>query len=79
MANFTVRQGCRYRATLTLGMLESLASNDMIASKLEDAGFSEVTVEGQGSVRHASALWPNGDTSAAMPKQVASVEQIDAT
>ncbi|MBI1651290.1 hypothetical protein [Hyphomicrobium sulfonivorans] len=78
MTNFTVRQGCRYRATLTLGMLESLASNTMIASKLEDAGFAEVSVEGQGSVRQATALWPNGDTSAAMPKQVTSVEEIGA-
>lgn len=76
MTNFTVRRGYRYRATLTLGLLESLASNEMIAAKLEEAGFSEVSVEGKGAVRHASAIWPNDDTSAALPKQVTSVEEI---
>ena len=79
MTSFTVRRGYRYRATLTLGMLESLASNGMIAAKLEDAGFAEVAVEGKGAVRHASATWPHDDTSAAMPKQVTAVEEIETT
>ena len=42
MATFTVRQGKRYRATVTLGGIERWASNEMIASRLRDAGFSEV-------------------------------------
>jgi hypothetical protein len=76
MAMFTVRQGRRYRATISLGMLERLASNDMIAEKLRTAGFSDVTVTGSGAVRTAEALWPNPDASADMPKQIATVTEV---
>lgn len=76
MSHFTVRQGQRYRATLSLGMLESLASNDMIATRLTEAGFADVAVEGRGAIRYATATWPHDDTSAAMPKQVVAVDEI---
>jgi len=46
MSSFTVQQGRRYRATITLGWLERWADNKMIASRLNDAGFSEVQVTG---------------------------------
>jgi hypothetical protein len=59
MATFTVRQGKRYRATITLGWLERWASNEMIADKLHDAGFTDVKVEGSGGTRQAEALWPH--------------------
>ncbi len=39
MGNFTVKRGRRYRATISLGLLESLAGNDMIAGRLRAAGF----------------------------------------
>ena len=55
MATFTVRQGKRYRATIALGMLERFASNDIIASRLQEAGFTEVSVSGNGATRHAEA------------------------
>jgi hypothetical protein len=42
MATFTVQQGKRYRATISLGFFERFASNDTIAGKLRDAGFYEV-------------------------------------
>ena len=58
MATFTIRQGKRYRATITLGWLERWASNEMIADKLHDAGFTDVKVEGSGGTRQAEALWP---------------------
>ena len=76
MATFTVRQGKRYRATLSLGWLERWASNETIAGKLKEAGFSEVKVEGSGSARMAEALWPGPDTTAEMPSQI--VEVIEA-
>ena len=44
MATFTVQQGKRYRATITLGGIERWASNEMIAGRLRDAGFSDVAV-----------------------------------
>ena len=76
MATFTVRQGKRYRATLNLGWLERWASNETIAGKLRDAGFSEVKVDGSGATRLAEALWPGPDTTAEMPSQI--VEVIEA-
>ena len=46
MGNFTVKRGRRYRATISLGLLESLAGNDMIAGRLRAAGFAEVSIKG---------------------------------
>jgi hypothetical protein len=76
MATFTVRQGKRYRATLSLGWLERWASNETIAGKLKEAGFSDVKVDGSGATRVAEALWPGPDTTAEMPSQI--VEVIEA-
>ena len=76
MATFTVRQGKRYRAALSLGWLERWASNETIAGKLREAGFSEVKVDGSGGTRQAEALWPGPDTTAEMPSQI--VEVIEA-
>lgn len=76
MAKFTVRQGRCYRATISLGLLERVASNDLIASKLTAAGFSDVRVTGSGATRQAEARWPTADTTADLPAQVASVSEI---
>ena len=77
MGNFTVKRGRRYRATISLGLLESLAGNDMIAGRLNAAGFSEVSIKGSGSKRQAEALWPNDDTTAEMPEQISTVTEIE--
>ena len=77
MPKFTVRRGRRYQATLSLGMLESFASNEMIADRLRAAGFSEVDVEGTGASRSAQAVWANDDATAEMPSQVLSVTEIE--
>lgn len=77
MPKFTVRRGRRYQATLSLGLLESFASNDMVADRLRAAGFSEVDVEGTGASRSARALWANDDATADMPSQVLSVTEIE--
>jgi hypothetical protein len=77
MTNFTVRRGRRYRATISLGLHESLAGNGTIAERLRAAGFAEVNVGGSGSIRYAEALWPNDDASAEMPSQVSSVTEIE--
>ena len=76
MATFTVRQGKRYRAILSLGFLERLASNEMIAGKLREAGFAEVTVSGSGANRTAQGLWPQADATAEMPSQVINVIDV---
>ena len=77
LPKFTVKRGRRYQATLSLGLLESFASNDMVADRLRAAGFSEVDVEGTGASRSAQALWANDDATAEMPSQVLSVTEIE--
>jgi hypothetical protein len=78
MGTFTVHQGKRYRATISLGLFERFASNDMIAGRLRNAGFTEVRVTGSGATRFAEALWPNADATAEMPEQIASVSELPA-
>lgn len=76
MAEFTVRQGRRYRATITLGWLERWAGNDVIVEKLRAAGFSEISVTGSGSTRTAEAVWGGADTTGEMPPQITAVVDV---
>jgi len=73
---FTVRQGKRYRATVTLGFFEGIASNEFIAEKLTDAGFTDVKVTGTGGTRHAEALWPLPDRTAELDPHLSEVTEI---
>jgi hypothetical protein len=77
VTSFTVRRGRRYRATLTLGLIEQLAGNGVIAAKLREAGFDEVAVTGSGEQRTAEAVWVNEDTSAPLPPQVTAITEIE--
>lgn len=72
----TVLQGHRYRAHLSLGWLERVASNDTIRAKLEEAGFVGVVVEGSGGSRWAFGTWPDVDATAEMPEEIDRVEDI---
>jgi hypothetical protein len=76
MAAFTVHHGKRYRATISLGVLERFASNDTIAERLRRAGFTDISVTGAGSTRIAEALWPASDATAELPKQVREVVEV---
>lgn len=75
---FTVRTGRRYKAMISLGFFEQMASNDMIADKLEEVGFTDVTVSGNGAKREALALWTGPDTTAEMPPQLVSAVELPA-
>jgi hypothetical protein len=77
MASFTVHRDKRYRATIKLGLLEQLAGNGMIVDALQDAGFTDVSVEGSGPTRLAEATWPLDDASAPLPAQVVSVSEVN--
>jgi hypothetical protein len=77
MPVFTVHQGKRYRATITLGFFQSLASNEMVAGKFEDVGFTEVEVSGSGRNRLGKGLWPHPDASADAPPEITSVTEIE--
>ena len=76
MATFTLRQGKRYHATVSLGLIERLASNEMIAEKLRETGFAEVSISGSGATRVVEALWPRADATEEMPSQVTRVVEI---
>ncbi len=67
MPVFTVHQGRRYRATITLGLFQSLASNETVAGKVREVGFTEVEVSGSGRNRLGKGLWPHADASAEVP------------
>lgn len=77
MTAFTVRKGARYQAAFALNWLERLASNEMIAAPLRDAGFTEVKVSGKGATRRATALWPLDDRTAEIPPQVVEITEIE--
>ena len=76
MAVFTVGQGKRYRAEISLGFFERIVSNETIESRLREAGFADVRVRGSGATRHAEALWAGPDTTAEMPAQIASIAEL---
>jgi hypothetical protein len=74
---FTVLKGRRYRAIISLGFFEQIASNDTIAGMLTDAGFADVVVSGSGGRRVAEAVWPGDDATADMPSQIVSATEIE--
>jgi hypothetical protein len=78
MPTFTVRQGKRYRATILLNWVERLASNEIVAQKFRDLGFSDVRVSGRGGTRSAQAIWPAQNASAEIPPQIKSIEEVEA-
>ena len=76
MGEFTIRSGRRYRAMISLGWLERLAGNDVVADKLRDAGFSDVRVSGSGGTRLAEATWPGADVTGQIPSQISEITEI---
>ena len=74
---FTVRHGKRYRATVTLSGVEQLfASNELIADKLTQVGFADVTVTGSGGTRKAEARWTGPDTTRELDPHLSDVTEI---
>ena len=77
MARFTVQNGKRYQATISLGFVQRLASNEMVADKFREVGFTDVTVTGSGRTRLAKGSWPHDDAAAEIPDEVGHIEQIE--
>lgn len=73
---FTVKQGKKYKAEISLGFFEQVASNEMIAGMFAKAGFADVTVTGSGSMRYGEGRWAGADTTAEMPPQIVSATEI---
>lgn len=76
MSTYTIEKGRRYRATIKLGMLQSLASNDMVAGHLTEAGFTDVTVTGSGSTRIATALWEKDTVTGPIPDEISEISAL---
>jgi len=76
MRRYTVEKGKRYRATITLGLLQSVAPNDMVAARLREAGFTDVAVAGTGRTRTAEGLWPRESASAEIPSEITDITAI---
>ena len=75
-AEFTVREGKGYRATLSLNTVERLADNDLIASKFRALGFTKVRVSGAGAIRRVEGVWPRKDASTLLPRQIVAVAKL---
>lgn len=59
---YTVKTNHRYQATVTLGLLEVLASNDQVAQFFVGLGFSHVVANGLGIKRTVQGTWLGSDT-----------------
>ncbi|WP_295558946.1 hypothetical protein [uncultured Hyphomicrobium sp.] len=73
---FTLQRGKRYRTTVSLGFVERIASNDIIANKFRDAGFTDVEVSGEGDTRYAEGIWNKDDLRPTYPPQVSDVSEV---
>jgi transketolase N-terminal domain/subunit len=74
--NFTLQRGKRYKSTITLGFVERIASNDIIADKFRAAGFTDVRVTGQGDIRHAEGVWNADDIKPTFPPQISDLSEV---
>ena len=74
--NFTLQRGKRYKSTITLGFVERIASNDIIADKFRAAGFTDVRVTGQGDIRHAEGVWNADDIKPTFPQQISDFSEV---
>jgi hypothetical protein len=77
MAAYTVQNGKRYRAKIRLGLLQSVASNEQVADKFREAGFTNVSISGSGRERMGTGLWPHSDATAEVPDEITSVEEFE--
>ncbi len=74
--NATLTTGQRYAATISLGWMEQVASNETIADKLKAAGFAGVSVDGKGRKRVAVGIWTGPSQSVDLPSQISNVTAI---
>jgi len=77
MAIYTVRKGKWYIARISLSGFNRFATNRMVAAKLQDAGFTNVQVEGSGGIRLAIGFWPGDDATAEQPVEIVDIVERD--
>lgn len=77
MVKYTVRKGKWYVARISLSGFNRFATNAMVAAKLENAGFTNVQVEGSGGIRLAIGYWPSDDATAEKPIEIVDIVEKD--
>lgn len=77
MALYTVRKGKWYIARIALSGFSRFAPNSTVAARLEDAGFTNVEVEGSGGIRLALGYWPSDDATAEQPVEIVDIVEKD--
>src|SRR5512144_2649538 len=77
MAEYTVRKGKWYIARIALSGFSRFAPNSTVAAGLEDAGFTNVEVEGSGGIRLALGYWPSDDATAEQPVEIVDIVERD--
>lgn len=77
MAKYTVRKGKWYVARISLSGFNRFATNAMVAAKLENAGFTNVQVEGSRGIRLAIGYWPSDDATAEKPTEIVDIVEKD--
>jgi hypothetical protein len=75
-AKFTIRQGKKYRAVITLTGFETWAGNETIAEKLVEAGFKDVRVIGDGGKRSGEGRWGKPDTTAEIDPHLSEITEV---
>jgi len=76
MPKFTVETNKSYLATIRLTGFEVMATNYQVGQKLNDLGFRNVEVNGDGDLREASGTWLGVNTTVELPEQVAKIEEV---
>ncbi len=74
--NYTLERGKRYKSMITLGFVERLASNEAIASRFREAGFTDVTVTGEGGTRYAEGVWSADNLRPTFPPQISDFSEV---
>jgi hypothetical protein len=75
-ALFTIHQGKRYRAAISLNWVERLASNEIVA-QMRSRFFGCPSIRAR-RYAQSRALWPAQDVSAEIPPQIKSIEEVEA-
>jgi len=77
MPRYTVHKGKRYQATVSLGLFQSVASNEMVADKFREVGFTDVVVTGSGHTRRAEGSWHHKSAAAEIPDEITEIREIE--
>lgn len=72
----TITKFKKYEAQISLGFIEGLAPNHVIAEKLQQAGFTNVIVEGSGASRRATGVWKGETQNVDLPQQIKCIKEL---